>query len=578
MNQISAEKINEIRTSVNIVDVISGYIPLTPKGKNYFGVCPFHDDNHPSLSVSKEKQIYTCFSCGATGNVFKFIMDFENISFIEALSEVARLGHINIDIGNVTSKKTVKHSSLYDIYNLSLKVYVNNINTPKGKEAKKYLNQRGIDEKIIREFQIGLSLDNKTLSKILVDKFLEKDILESGLIRKSSYEYLDLFYNRIMFPLYDLEGNVVGYSGRIYNTLDDAKYINTKETSIFKKGELLYNYHKAKNSARAKNQIIIMEGFMDVIRAYTINITNVVATMGTAVTKSQALIIKKMAKEVILCFDGDEAGSKATFSCGNLLLEMGLFPKVIRLPENLDPDEYILKYGRSEFESKINNPINFMDFKLDYLKQGKNLSSTTDEANYIKSVIEELDKIDDDILREVTIKKITKETGIDKDVIKSKLKNITEKKPSNDIKQTKEKKIKTNKYEIAQRNLVGYMLKDSAVIEKFDEESPYLPIKEYRLLAREISFFYEQYNYINIADFFNYIEYDDDIMQTISKIERARLKDKISKEEIDDYIMVINDYNIKEETKILTDKMKNETDPLKKALIAQKMVEMKKGV
>lgn len=578
MNQISAEKINEIRTSVNIVDVISGYIPLTPKGKNYFGVCPFHDDNHPSLSVSKEKQIYTCFSCGATGNVFKFIMDFENISFMEALSEVARLGHINIDIGNVTSKKTVKHSSLYDIYNLSLKVYVNNINTPKGKEAKKYLNQRGIDEKIIREFQIGLSLDNKTLSKILVDKFLEKDILESGLIRKSSYEYLDLFYNRIMFPLYDLEGNVVGYSGRIYNTLDDAKYINTKETSIFKKGELLYNYHKAKNSARAKNQIIIMEGFMDVIRAYTINITNVVATMGTAVTKSQALIIKKMAKEVILCFDGDEAGSKATFSCGNLLLEMGLFPKVVRLPENLDPDEYILKYGRSEFESKINNPINFMDFKLDYLKQGKNLSSTTDEANYIKSVIEELDKIDDDILREVTIKKITKETGIDKDVIKSKLKNITEKKPSNDIKQTKEKKIKTNKYEIAQRNLVGYMLKDSAVIEKFDEESPYLPIKEYRLLAREISFFYEQYNYINIADFFNYIEYDDDIMQTISKIERARLKDKISKEEIDDYIMVINDYNIKEETKILTDKMKNETDPLKKALIAQKMVEMKKGV
>ena len=578
MNQISAEKINEIRTSVNIVDVISGYIPLTPKGKNYFGVCPFHDDNHPSLSVSKEKQIYTCFSCGATGNVFKFIMDFENISFIEALSEVARLGHINIDIGNVTSKKTVKHSSLYDIYNLSLKVYVNNINTPKGKEAKKYLNQRGIDEKIIREFQIGLSLDNKTLSKILVDKFLEKDILESGLIRKSSYEYLDLFYNRIMFPLYDLEGNVVGYSGRIYNTLDDAKYINTKETSIFKKGELLYNYHKAKNSARAKNQIIIMEGFMDVIRAYTINITNVVATMGTAVTKSQALIIKKMAKEVILCFDGDEAGSKATFSCGNLLLEMGLFPKVVRLPENLDPDEYILKYGRSEFEAKINNPINFMDFKLDYLKQGKNLSSTTDEANYIKSVIEELDKIDDDILREVTIKKITKETGIDKDVIKSKLKNVTEKKPSNDIKQTKEKKIKTNKYEIAQRNLVGYMLKDSAVIEKFDEESPYLPIKEYRLLAREISFFYEQYNYINIADFFNYIEYDDDIMQTISKIERARLKDKISKEEIDDYIMVINDYNIKEETKILTDKMKNETDPLKKALIAQKMVEMKKGV
>ena len=577
MNQISTEKINEIRKSVNIVDVISNYISLTPKGKNYFGVCPFHDDNHPSMSVSKEKQIYTCFSCGATGNVFKFIMDYENIPFMEALGKVAAMGHVDVDIAQHIRKKERPHNNLYDIYALSLKLYMNNINTPKGKEAKQYLYKRGIDENIIKEFQIGLALDNKTLSKILINKFNEKDVLESGLSRKSTYEYLDLFYNRIMFPLYDLEGNVVGYSGRVYNTSDDAKYINTKETSIFKKGELLYNYHKAKNPARAKNRVIIMEGFMDVIRAHTIGVTNVIASMGTAVTKKQAMLIKRMAKDVILCFDGDAAGAKATLSCGDTLLEIGVTPKVVRLPNNLDPDEFILKYGKEEFESKINNSVNLMDFKLSYLKQDKNLSSAAGEANYINSVIVELEKIDDDILREVTIKKLVEETGIDENLIKSKLSDtIKVVRPTPKV-QSKEK-TKINKYEIAQRNLVGYMLKNSKVIQKIDDELPYIPIKEYRILAREITFFYEQYGYINVAEFFNYIEYDKDIMETISKIERANLKDKISKDEIDDYINAITDYNIKTETKILTDKMKSETDPLKKAIIAQKMVELKKGV
>ena len=577
MNQISTEKINEIRKSVNIVDVISNYISLTPKGKNYFGVCPFHDDNHPSMSVSKEKQIYTCFSCGATGNVFKFIMDYENIPFMEALGKVAAMGHVDVDIAQHIQKKERPHNNLYDIYALSLKLYMNNINTPKGKEAKQYLYKRGIDENIIKEFQIGLALDNKTLSKILINKFTEKDVLESGLSRKSTYEYLDLFYNRIMFPLYDLEGNVVGYSGRVYNASDDAKYINTKETSIFKKGELLYNYHKAKNPARAKNRVIIMEGFMDVIRAYTIGVTNVIASMGTAVTKKQAMLIKRMAKDVILCFDGDVAGAKATLSCGDTLLEIGVTPKVVRLPNNLDPDEFILKYGKEEFESKINNSVNLMDFKLSYLKQDKNLSSAAGEASYINSVIVELEKIDDDILREVTIKKLVEETGIDENLIKSKLSDTIKVVPPTPKVQSKEKP-KTNKYEIAQRNLVGYMLKNSKVIQKIDDELPYIPIKEYRILAREITFFYEQYGYINVAEFFNYIEYDKDIMETISKIERANLKDKISKDEIDDYINAITDYNIKTETKILTDKMKSVTDPLKKAIIAQKMVELKKGV
>ena len=573
MNTLSQEKINEIRNSVNIVDVISSYIPLTPKGKNYFGVCPFHDDTNPSMSVSPSRQIYKCFSCGATGTVFKFIMDYENISFMEAVKKVADLGGVAVNIGKIHKKKT--NTELHQIYDLSLKFYINNLNTAQGKEAKEYLSKRNISEDIIKEFQIGLALKKDTLSKILIKKFKPEDVLKSGLVGKNDYGYYDLFYERIMFPLYDLDGNPVAYSGRIYNRQDNSKYFNTVETDIFKKGELLYNYHRAKDEARRKNKIIIMEGFMDVIRAYTIGIKNVVATMGTAVTEMQANLIKRMAKEIILCFDGDEAGAKATMSCSNELLKIGVTPKVIRLEENLDPDEYIQKYGKDAFQKKIDNPMNIMDFKLSYLKKGKDLTSSVDGAKYISELITELNKIDDEILKDLTIKKVATEMDIDEDLIRKHL----EKKEIKKIKPKKtENKVLTTKYEKAESGLVYYMLKSPEVITMYNNKVTYIPNKEYRMLAREISSFYKNFGFINEADFIDYIECDSEIMETISKINKNNTKETYTLEEIEDYINVIRDYNVKEEIKRLTNKMKNLTDPLDKAKIAEEIVGLKRSV
>ena len=573
MNTLSQEKINEIRNSVNIVDVISSYIPLTPKGKNYFGVCPFHDDTNPSMSVSPSRQIYKCFSCGATGTVFKFIMDYENISFMEAVKKVADLGGIAVNIGKIHKKKT--NTELHQIYDLSLKFYINNLNTAQGREAKEYLNKRNISEDIIKEFQIGLALKKDTLSKILIKKFKPEDVLKSGLVGKNDYGYYDLFYERIMFPLYDLDGNPVAYSGRIYNRQDNSKYFNTIETEIFKKGELLYNYHRAKDEARRKNKVLIMEGFMDVIRAYTIGVKNVVATMGTAVTEVQANLIKRMAKEIILCFDGDEAGAKATMSCSNELLKIGVTPKVIRLEDKLDPDEYIQKYGKEAFQKKIDNPINIMDFKLSYLKKGKDLTSSVDGAKYISELITELNKIDDEILKDLTIKKVATEMDIDEDLIRKHL----EKK---EIKQIKPKKtgtkVLTTKYEKAESGLVYYMLKSPEVITMYNNKVTYIPNKEYRMLAREISSFYKNFGFINEADFIDYIECDEDLMTTISKINKNNTKETYTLEEIEDYINVIRDYNVKEEIKRLTNKMKNLTDPLDKAKIAEEIVGLKRSV
>ena len=569
MNTLSQEKLNEIRNSVNIVDIISKYINLTPKGKNYFGVCPFHDDNNPSMSVSPDKQIYKCFSCGATGTVFKFIMDYENISFKEAVQKIAEMGGVHIDIHQ--TKRINKNTNLYDIYDLSLKYYINNLNTTKGKEAKEYLKNRNINEDIIKEFQIGLALtDRNTLTNILTKKYKTEDIMKTGLIGKSDYGYYDIFRERIMFPLYDLNGKVVAYSGRIYNKKDNSKYFNTRETELFKKGELLYNYHRAKDIARRKNQIIIMEGFMDVIRAHAVGIKNAVATMGTAVTNVQANLIKRMAKEIILCFDGDEAGAKATKSCAEELNKIGVTPKIIRLEENLDPDEYIQKYGKDAFQRKIDNPITVMDFELEYLKQGKNLESAEDTAEYINQMIKELNKIDDEILKEVTIKKIVDKTKIDENIIRSHLENKPKKIPKKEVKQN------LTKYEKAEKNLIFHMLNSEEVIKMYDKKVTYMPDKEYRLLAREISAFYKNYGQMNEADFIDYIEGDKELTQTIKKVNQNMTNDNYTIEEINDYIKVIKEYNIKDAIERMQEKIKKQIDPLKKAEIAQQIINLKK--
>lgn len=575
MEVIPNEQINNIRSSNDIVDVISSYLPLVQRGKNYFGVCPFHDDHSPSMSVSKEKQIYTCFSCGATGNVIRFVMDYENLNFPEALKLLADRAGISIDIkaskNNVT---TNKYKSLYEIYDLAAKFYQNNINTAVGLKAKEYLKNRNIDETIIREFGIGLAITtNNLLTQLLTKKnYSTNDMIKSGLIVKYKTNYVDIFHNRIMFPLYDLSGQVVGFSGRIYVGNDSSKYINTKETEIFKKGELLYNYHRAKNSSRQKNTVIVMEGFMDVIRSYTIGVDNVIATMGTAVTKNQANLIKKMARDIILCFDGDQAGAKATMACCGLFSELGVTPQVVRLDDNLDPDEYIQKFGKEKFLSKINHPLSMMDFKLSYLKQDKDFNDPNDVAIYVNNVIKDLNSIDDEVLREITLKKVSAESGLDIDFLRNRLTKQERQDilPKFSVKNIKKK----SKYQKAEQNLIFYMLKSAEVIRLYDKKITYMPDEVYRTLAREISYFYSKYGYVNSADLISSLN-SNDVIEALGQIEMLDLKDNYSVEEINDYINTIWEYNLNYEINSLREKIKKETDPIIKAKLAQKIVDLK---
>lgn len=579
-SMLQTEEINQIRSSVDIVDVISGYLPLTQKGKNFFGVCPFHDDHSPSMSVSREKQIYTCFSCGATGNVFKFLMDYENISFPEAVQKVADRAGIAVDLHIKSHHVKTTNQELYDIYEYALKCYQNHLNTESGQAAKEYLHERNINDEVIKEFRIGYSFQKREqLTNMLRKKgYSDKDLLRSGLVIQNEYGFTDIYYDRVMFPLCDMNGRVVGFSGRIHRPGKDFKYINTKETEIFKKGELLYNYHRAKDIARQKNQVIVMEGFMDVIRAFTIDVKNAIATMGTAVTKEQALAIKKMGKEVILCFDGDAAGEKATYACSNELLAIGVVPKIIRLEDNLDPDEYIQKYGKEQFERKIEQPMNVLDFKMLYYKHHRDLQNSMDLANYVNDMIEEVSKVDDEVLRELTLQKVADDSGLTVDFLKEKLeqKEKTIEVPALQP-QAKEKTTKkTSKTEQAERNLIFYMLRSADVIKMYQKKVAFMPTEEYRFLAREISFYYKTYREMNEADFLTSIADKPKLMATVGKIAALDLKDTYSIEEIDDYIKAIQQYNIQYEIDRMKLRLKEEVDPMKKAKYAEKIVELKR--
>ena len=571
MANISYEEILSIQRKANIVDIIRDYVPLTQRGKNYFGICPFHDDHNPSMSVSPEKGVYKCFVCGNAGNVFNFVMEYEKVSFYEAVKIVADKIGVSIDI-STSKKENTKKSPLYDIYNIAYKFYQNNLNTVYGKDAKKYLLNRKIDEDVIKNFNIGLSLSDSELCNALKAKgFKDDDIVSSGVAVQNGNNIYDIYKNRIMFPLYDLEGNVVGFSGRIYNQKSESKYINTKETEIFKKGELLYNYHIAKKEARKEKNIIVVEGFMDVIRLSTIGIVNVVATMGTAVTKYQLNLIQKLAPDITLMFDGDKAGEKATNAFIELANGNDSNIKVVRLEDNLDPDEYILTKGKDKMIYNLSHAQSVYDYKLSSYKENIDFNDSKEVSNYINVMIKEFEKIDDDIVREIEIKKLSESTNVSYDLIKSKLKD-SEKKV---IITHKPKNIKINKYEKASKYILYRMINDNNMILYYFNNLSYLPNDTERKLASEIVLFYKKFNSFNLSDFIIYLEDKKELINLVVDISDLKYTEDELNDNIDNYFDVIKESLYNNQIKKLTSELKNESNSVKKIEIAQRIVDLK---
>ena len=569
MNQ---DTVNELRNKLDIVEVISSYIPLSKKGRNYFGLCPFHDDHSPSLSVSSEKQIYKCFVCGESGNVFNFVMNYEHLSFPETVNLLAK--NIGMEINLNIKKESNKYEHLYEIMNIANKFYQNNLYSSEGKLAREYLENRKLSNEIIKEFEIGLSLNNRDmLTNLLISKGHSLEELNSIDLSNTNH---DSYINRVMFPLHDSVGRVIGFSGRIYNQSNMNKYQNTKETVLFKKREVLFNYHRAKDEVRKAKSVIVMEGFMAVIRSYTVGIKNCIATMGTALSNEQASLIKKMSSNIILCYDGDNAGRKATLASGEMFLKLNINPSVIILSDGLDPDDYILKYGEESFKNLIDNAISFTDYKIKALKSDYNLNDIEEKTNYVNTVLLEIKNERDEIKREIMLKNLASETDIWYNTLEKKLFELLEhEKPVLKKEEIIVHKNKKDGYFKAMETLVYFMLNSKSAITLVDNSNVYIPNKEIRLIINEIISYYNRYGEISEADFYSYLENRQELFDVLKRILSTDYPSDFDDKLVNENLLAIKNYNVALEIERLEELIKKEVDIDEQMKLMDKILKLK---
>ncbi len=568
-----SDVINDIRNKVDIIDIIGERIPLISRGKNFFGVCPFHDDSNPSLCVSREKQIYTCFSCHATGNVYTFLQNYEHWDFKQALKYLG--DRVGIDVGiKSVQRKNPKFDRIYQAYHIALKYYQNNLASSYGKEAKKYLAQRKLDDSVIKEFEIGLSLENDDLTKLLIKKGYS--LLELNQMGLSS-DSRDIYKDRIMFPLYDLNGKPIAFSGRIYQDNNQNKYLNTKETELFKKGNLLYHYHIAKEEARGKKFVLVMEGFMDVIRASTIGIRNTIALMGTALTKEQIKLIRRLSPNIILCLDGDDPGQEATLKAGELFLKEGCEVKVVVLPKEEDPDTFILREGKQKFEDLIENALYFSNYKIQRYKTTKKGQSDKEKAKYINQILKETSALTDEIRIEIILKNLAKEFDIGYNTLEMRFRQMKEEKKKPEFIIPPRKKIPINKYTKAVHALIYFLLTQDFAVQETRMKHLVFPEEKYRMTFNEIFYYYDQYGKLNIADFYTYIEDKEEIRKVIDDVLQEEYENVVTQDVLQDLYKVIQE-NVKNlEMNRLKDKIKEEMDPIEQAKIAEQIRKLRIG-
>lgn len=576
MAYISNEEINEIRSRANIVDIISGYLQVSSKGKNYVALCPFHNDHSPSLIISPEKQIFNCFTCRTGGNVFSFVMKYENVSFAEAVSIVAKKVGFNLK-NDVFVKSENKYSKDYEIYEYAMKYYLNNINTTDGSKAREYLLKRGINETIIKEFKLGYSGSSKdTFYKLATNKGWDIETLNKlGLINKVNENVYDTFINRVVIPIENLKGEVVGFTGRIFNGEDNtAKYLNTKETEIFKKSSLLFNYHNAKNYIRDRKSVIVVEGNMDAIKMSAKGFKNVVALMGVALSNEQIDILKRLKVPVILMLDNDNAGEEATIKNGESLINSGVDTKVVRLSGAKDPDEYLEKFGIDAMQNNIDKAIKYIDFKIECLKKDKDLSNMEDLITYVKEVINSING-EDDLTKEIILSKISKDYAIDIDILKSNLKTEVKKDAKKEeTQEVRDKKL--TKYQKASHKVLYYMLMDSKYINLYKNTLGYFKERIERVLASEIVYYESNNGNIDVADFTTTIMGSEDEYEFLQIILSENGNTSVSDEEFNSCVKAILDIYKKDEIIKVKGLIASELDQTKKEELVKKLIDLKR--
>ena len=418
MVRYSDELIEEIRTNNDIVDVISKYVTLKRSGRNFFGLCPFHKEKSPSFAVSPDKQIFHCFGCGAGGNVIHFISKIEGLDFKDTLELLANRANIELPtLENSEDDKTARlKSKVYEINKIAAEFYHENLYKPTSKMAQEYIKKRKLDNRTLKAFLIGYAGNFNELYLLLKQKgFTEEEMLASSLVKRTDNGgYMDSFRKRLMFPIQDVRERVIAFGGRV---LDDSKpkYINSPENIVYSKGRNLFGLNVAKK--HDTKRIIIVEGYMDAISLYQRGITNVVASLGTAMTESQGRLLRRHSEQVILGYDADGAGQAAILRGMEILQNLGCDIRVLQIEGAKDPDEYVLKYGPERFQRCVDNSISLVEFKVKVLLKELNIENTNDKIKFLNEIAKILSKITNQIEREIYVDKIAREYKISKEAI-----------------------------------------------------------------------------------------------------------------------------------------------------------------
>ncbi|BDZ30994.1 DNA primase [Lactiplantibacillus sp. WILCCON 0030] len=435
-NLIPEEKVDQIRSAVNIADFVGQYVQLKKAGKNLFGLCPFHEERTPSFSVNEQKQIFHCFSCGRGGNVFSFIMDLENLSFPEAVAKVADFGHIELAAtytaqSQPATPQNKEQAALLKLYADSAKLYQHVLlNTEAGESALKYLHQRGLDDDTIKTFGIGFAPPKQLLLDFFQEHQIDYQLLrQSGLfIENQAGELRDRFVNRVLFPIKDASGRVIAFSGRILKkSPDEPKYLNSPETKLFNKRSVLFNFDLARGAIRQHKSVVLFEGFMDVIAAYRAGIQNGVASMGTSLTNEQIYMLERVTDQLYICYDSDMPGQKATDRAlkllnGNSRLQLG----VVQMPDGMDPDEYLRSAGAEKFTQVFEDGKQTPTaFEMQYLRRDLNLQNTQDQLTYIAAVLTQLSRLTSNVEQDLYLNQLVQEFGLDKGDLRQQLRSVT---------------------------------------------------------------------------------------------------------------------------------------------------------
>ncbi|MCQ9277919.1 DNA primase [Staphylococcus borealis] len=559
--RIEQSVINEIKDKTDILDLVSEYVKLEKRGRNYIGLCPFHDEKTPSFTVSEDKQICHCFGCKKGGNVFQFTQEIKDLSFVEAVKELGERLNISVDIGNssdYTSQIASDDLAMIEMHELMNEYYQYALlKTVEGEDALNYLTNRGFTEELIKVRGIGYAPNHTHFCHdFLQQKGYDIELAyEAGLLSRNeeNFSYFDRFRDRIMFPLKNAQGRIVGYSGRTHNN-QEPKYLNSPETPIFQKRRLLYNLDQARKYIRKNDEAILLEGFMDVIKSDSSGLKPVIASMGTAISDEHITVLKKLTSHITLMFDGDFAGQEATIKTGQHLLQQGLNVFVVQLPKDMDPDEYITKYGNEKFLEYVNNEKK--SFILYKVNRHKDEITNNDLAyeRYLKEVTQDIAMMNSQILQNKVIKDVANIFNVDPSTLNGNVlgqQQYVQNDPYFNDYQSYDSEIQQNvnamfsnlsKQESAERALLKHFMHDKDLFLNYHKqlESDDFSNQFFKRIYSILEEFYAENDKYSISDMILYTD-NDDLRDAIIALDNYDLNEEPYDSEIEDYMDVINE-------------------------------------